>query len=114
MTADDPTVRLAVLETRLEERERALELQAAEYTRRLDDLNHAHQQREERDRDYIMREVFEASQVAETTARQLAFERQDDRLKSLENWRSRASGVAVVVALFAGAVGAAIMKVLGG
>jgi len=37
----------------------------------------------------------------------------DDRLKALENWRSKSTGAAVVVSLFAGVVGAAIARAFG-
>lgn len=43
-----------------------------------------------------------------------AIEARDHRISALENWRSKATGVALVLALFAGAIGAAVMKVLGG
>jgi hypothetical protein len=38
----------------------------------------------------------------------------DKRLSALENWRSRALGAAAVLTVLAGALGAAIFKVLGG
>jgi hypothetical protein len=39
---------------------------------------------------------------------------QDIRIKALENWRSRAAGAAIVLSLFAGVLGAAVVRALGG
>lgn len=36
------------------------------------------------------------------------------RLEALENWRAKATGVAAVLTVFAGLIGAAIVKALGG
>lgn len=53
--------RIAVLEERDRNRDRALALQAAEYERRLQDLNHAHARATEKNAEYLPREIFEAS-----------------------------------------------------
>lgn len=50
---------VAVLQARLEEKEVALSLQAKEYERRLDDLNHAHALAKDALSTYIPREVYE-------------------------------------------------------
>lgn len=52
-------VRLAILETLIAEMRRALDLQAREYERRLDDLNHAHQSAMEVQARYVTRELYE-------------------------------------------------------
>lgn len=47
--------------------------------------------------------------------RAVALERAvDARLKSLENWRSKAAGAAIIATLFAGVIGAAVVRALGG
>jgi hypothetical protein len=53
--SDTPTLdtRIAVLEERVKNREDALRLQAVEYQRRLDDLNHAHQMAQERNSEFV-------------------------------------------------------------
>ncbi len=56
--------RVAVLESRISERDDALVMQAREYERRLDELNHAHAIQIERDAQSIKRDVFEAKHGA--------------------------------------------------
>jgi hypothetical protein len=59
----DPNVhereRVVVLEQRLLALERAIALQAMEYSRRLEELNHAHAQQVQAQATYIGREVYE-------------------------------------------------------
>lgn len=55
------------------------------------------------ERNLIGREVFKRENEAT-----------DTRLATLEQWRARAGGAAIVLTLVAGAIGAAVMKVLGG
>ena len=54
-------VRIAVLEERVKNRDEALQLQAKEYERRLEVLNHAHAQAEEKNRNYVTREVYDGT-----------------------------------------------------
>ena len=61
MVANSLEVRLAVLEERVANRDDALALQAKEYERRLADLNHAHQLAEEKNRNYVTREVYDGT-----------------------------------------------------
>ena len=48
-----------LLQQAIKERDKALELQLVEFLRRLDQLNHAHEQAREKERDFISREAFE-------------------------------------------------------
>jgi hypothetical protein len=48
-----------LLKEAIAERDKALSLQLTEYLRRLDQLNHAHEQAREKERDFIGREAFE-------------------------------------------------------
>ncbi len=50
---------VAVLQTELKCGRDARDLQAKEYERRLQDLNHAHEQQEKRNSEYVARESFE-------------------------------------------------------
>ena len=85
------------------ERQKALSLQATEYERRLETLNHAHQEAQRVAHTYITLDKWEDNHSTLAT-----------RVEVLENWRARATGAAVVLTMFAGAVGAAIVKVFGG
>lgn len=62
------------------ERDKALALQHAEYERRLQDLNHAHERAQETAHTYLTIDKYEAVQKAEATALELALDRQDGRL----------------------------------
>lgn len=55
------TVKIAVLEERIRGREEALQLQASEYERRLDDLNHEHDKNKERNAEFVRREQYDAT-----------------------------------------------------
>jgi len=48
-----------LLQQAIAERDKALELQLVEFLRRLTDLNHAHEQAREKERDFINREAFD-------------------------------------------------------
>ena len=54
-------VRIAVLEEKVRSAAEAKTLQAAEYERRLTDLNHAHDQAMARNVDYVSRELHDAA-----------------------------------------------------
>jgi hypothetical protein len=56
---DDDSVSLREFEQRLAAIDKATELQAKEYERRLSELNHAHAKAEERDELFLKKEVFE-------------------------------------------------------
>lgn len=57
---------------------------------------------------FVPREVYEA----DLRALRDESERRESRIRSLENWKSRAAGMVIVMTLFAGSVGAAIMKLI--
>lgn len=94
--------------------QRALELQAQEYERRLADLNHAHQQAVEAQARTVPRELFD-QYVKETDAREralvnaqsdrfnVAIEAINARVDELQNWRSglegRLIGVSAVIGI---------------
>jgi hypothetical protein len=104
--------KLARAETRAVRR--ALRLQAKEYERRLTDLNHENDRVRQIQADTLSGDKFEDYKTTQETALKLALDRQDDRIKALENWKARATGIGIVLVLFAGAVGAAIMRALTG
>lgn len=56
-------VEVAVLNIKVEERDKALKVQASEYERRLDDLNHAHAEAQRVLNTYLPREIHEKSQT---------------------------------------------------
>jgi hypothetical protein len=60
LSSNEYSVRIAVLETRLHAADEARRLQAAEYERRLDLLNHAHQKALEERTVVVSRELFDA------------------------------------------------------
>lgn len=103
----------ALLDERYEAQENARQLQATEYERRLQALNHAHEQAVEVQHTYVTQDKYEDNKERDAEALKLALERQDGRLNSLENWRSRSVGAAVVMMVFAGVIGAAVAKALG-
>ena len=94
---------------------RALELQAAEYERRLETLNHAHQQAVEAQARTVPREMFDAY-VKETEAREralvtsqnerfsIAVQSINERVSELQNWRSGLEGRLIGVSAVIGVV----------
>lgn len=72
-------VRLAVLEARMAERDKALKVQAKEYERRLEALNHAHEQAIQVQHTYVTEDKFEAQIKAESLARSEAVDRVNER-----------------------------------
>ena len=58
-TIQELTIEVAVLKTRVNGKEEALRIQAAEYERRLDDLNHAHALARQTLATYLPREIFD-------------------------------------------------------
>ncbi len=61
MTEETLETRITRLEERLAAKETATQLQAKEYERRLTDLNHAHEQAQEKNAEYLPRETWEAA-----------------------------------------------------
>jgi hypothetical protein len=111
------------IDLRFDSRDVALELQAAEYGRRLGELNHAHQQALEAQARTVPRETYEEflrefREWKELITETLNTEREQRRLE-LQPWRDRQqynAGVKAVIATLAAAafaVGAALATVLG-
>ncbi len=98
----------------LDARDEALRIQAAEYERRLDALNHAHEQAVEVQHTYLTQDKYTTERRSDATAAELAGERVDRRMTAIERWQARAAGVGLVLIPLAGVVGAVIVKVLGG
>jgi len=92
----------------------ALRLQAVEYERRLAELNNAHERAETVARATVSIGKFEDFVSSQEAARRAAERRVEDQLSALENWRSRATGAAVILGAGSGLIGAAIMSALGG
>lgn len=67
------------IDERFDTLEKALELQAREYARRLDILNHAHEQAKERNALFVSDDKYETRMLAEEKARSLALERIDEK-----------------------------------
>lgn len=63
---------------------------------------------------HLDREVFDARAKTVDERFSALDAAMDARLKSLENWRSRAAGASIVLTLFAGIIGAAVVRALGG
>jgi hypothetical protein len=95
--------------------QRALELQATEYERRLETLNHAHQQAVEAQARTVPRELFD-QYVKETAAREsalvnaqsdrfnVAVEAINARVDELMNWRSGLEGRLIGVSAVIGVI----------
>lgn len=80
----DLEMKVSILQTELECSLEARTLQAAEYERRLSELNHAHQQQLDRNAEYVSRELFESRKDAV-----------DRRLNSVERFIWLATGIAI-------------------
>ena len=103
---------------RFQSQERALQLKAEELSRRLDVLNHAHEQAREKERDFIGREVYEkqvdqvaadfrtlreeikntATGIAESLVQQDA--RTSERFSKIESFQNKVLGAVAVATLF--------------
>jgi hypothetical protein len=90
------------------------QLQAREYERRLRELNNENSRVRNIQQESVSSEKFEDYKSTQKTALELALDRQDGRLKQLEDWKARATGIGIVLVLISGAVGAAVMKALTG
>jgi len=76
-------VKLAVLEERLRNMDKALEIQAKEYDRRLHELNHAHEQAVEVQHTYVTSQVHERDLLAATAARTAIVHAADRKAEAL-------------------------------
>ncbi len=103
---------------RVEQRQRAdrnaRKLQAKEYERRLKALNGENKRILAVQSNSVTVEKFEDYETSQATALHLALERQDGRLSALESFKAKAIGIGAVLVLVSGAIGAAIMRALGG
>ncbi len=106
--------RIVRLEERHQADHNALLLQAREYERRLDILNNENGRILDVQSHSVTAEKFEDYRSTQETALNLALELVNNRLGSLENWKAKATGVGVVLVLVSGAIGAAIVRALGG
>jgi len=92
-------LKIAVLETELRSMKDALRLQAIEYERRLQDLNHAHQQQVDRNAQYISREIWEAYLKEDNTWK-----------RSIDQWRWTSVGIGAGLGAAGGAALSSILK----
>lgn len=76
--------RLATIDERFERIQKALELQASEYERRLELLNHAHERAVEVQHTFVSVEKYEDKLSSEAEARKIALERLDEKILSLD------------------------------
>jgi uncharacterized coiled-coil protein SlyX len=106
--------RIIRLETQLTERDKALTKQAAEYERRLDELNHAHAEAVRVQNTYVTADKYEDYIEQSARARDISYDRLNEKVAALENWRSKATGVGIILVLIAGVIGGAIVKAFGG
>jgi hypothetical protein len=77
MSEPDLTLKVAVLEERIANANRALEKQATEYERRLGEVNHHLAVAKEKDREYLPRSVYEKSEDEHDTWRRTVSTRLD-------------------------------------
>jgi translation initiation factor 2B subunit (eIF-2B alpha/beta/delta family) len=96
---------------------RALKLQATEYERRLDSLNHAHEQAVETAHTYVTLDKYEDWIKQNASAKDTAFERADEkieglklRIEAMEKAHNRLIGIMLVLVPIAGVIGGAIVK----
>lgn len=83
---------------------KALELQAAEYARRLHDLNGEYQRDRARQHDYVTTEKYETQLEAEKTAREAALLRVDEKFEDyVKRYEVRQREVDLLLAAQAGA-----------
>ncbi len=112
MSADDSISLREYVDLRFADFDKALVLQRTENDRRLDELNHAHTKAVEVQHTYVTQEKYDDFIKSNELSRAQLLGRIIDRLDALENWKARATGVSVVLILFAGTVGAAIERAL--
>ncbi len=73
------------VESRFSARDEAIRLLSTEYNRRLNDLNHAHEQAREKERDFISRESFDTF-----------VQRTGEDLQGLRDFQARIIGALVI------------------
>lgn len=99
MSECDHMTKIAVLETQLVGLREAISLQAREYERRLQELNHAHQNQMDRNAQYISREAWEIRN-AEI----------DKWRREIDMWRWVSIGAGIVGGGLGGIVGRMLLR----
>jgi hypothetical protein len=84
---------IAVLETKLDNVLVAIDKQAKEYERRLQELNHAHQQQMDRNATYIPRETYEANEKTY----EARFANLSKQVNDIDTWKQTMNGVREIV-----------------
>jgi hypothetical protein len=92
MSETDAT-KIAVLEEKIAGLQKAISLQAAEYERRLTELNHAHAQATTERRQFLQQDVFMTFKDANNNWQ-----------REMEVWRSRVIGIGIGSGLAGGGV----------
>jgi len=96
--------RIARINDRFKAMEKALELQAVEYERRLHALNGEYQRDRERQNEYVTTDKWETRNEAEATARQTALQRIDEKFDDyIKRYELRQREVDVLLAAQQGA-----------
>ncbi len=105
-------VRLSILETLLTERQKQVDLQAKEYERRLNELNHSYEQQMQRNTDYVLRETWELrhDELMKQVQHHNGYD--TEKFAEIDRWRARLLGVAVGVAVGAGIAGGGITALI--
>ncbi len=99
MEGYDHLVKIAILETEVDNLREAIRLQANEYERRLTELNHAHARATDDRNKFVTTDLF--------------YSKQDELSKwrnELDQWRSRIMGIAFGVSAATGALAGVIMR----
>jgi uncharacterized protein YjbK len=86
-------VRLAVMESQMADLKHGIALQAREYERRLEELNHAHERQVESNRHYVSREAWE-----------LKHSELEIRVLTIDRWRWMSLGAASSIGAILGAL----------
>ncbi len=87
---NDTEIHLAVLEERVEQMDKAIKLQASEYERRLNALNHAHEKAVEVQHTYVTQDKYEDKLKSEADARVHALARIDEKFEEyVQRWELR-------------------------
>jgi hypothetical protein len=84
----------------------------AEILRRLRELNGHHEEIKENQSRSVSQEVFDRKSITDSTALKLALDQVDSELAPLKEFRARAYGMAVILALVAAAGGAFLVKAI--
>ncbi len=96
--------RFAALRRELAQDQKALRLQADEYERRLEDLNHAHARAQSALNTFVSIDKYEDMMAAEESARKLALERFDEKLEDyIKRYEARQREIDQAIAIGEGA-----------